>query len=192
MQQETHTIAMVATTKVGSVSDKSLDLHSNERLREILREIVDKDFRGNKTAAGKVIGISQAYVTEILAGRRGAGNKLLGKLATYTGRTLDDLSGRKPARAPARSAIPQHAVGARPQWADERARAEEVFSREFPREVFDYAEHLSLSYAGDLNLDDLYGLLRVAKDMMRHEKEQSAKTPQSAAQTTIAGKRKKH
>lgn len=92
-------MAMIPIAKVCPVNSKSLSPQQNERLREELRRIVDVEFKGNKTHAGKALGISQSYVTEILAGRRGFGQTVLNAMADHTGRSMDELSGRAPARA---------------------------------------------------------------------------------------------
>lgn len=81
-----------------NVSDKSLGPAENERLREILRELVDTRFKGNKSLAARELKVSQSFVSEVVRGTRGGGNKLLGAIADYTGRSLDDLAGRKPRR----------------------------------------------------------------------------------------------
>jgi transcriptional regulator with XRE-family HTH domain len=83
---------------VPAVDGKALGPDQNERLRDMLREILERDFGGNKSEAARRIGVSQAFVAEFLSGNRGAGNKLLRALADYTGRSTDDLLGRPPPR----------------------------------------------------------------------------------------------
>jgi transcriptional regulator with XRE-family HTH domain len=96
-----HTKVMTGIAKVCPVptgtGEKSLPHAQEERVREILRGIVDGDFKGNKSAAARGLKISQSYVTETLAGNRTGGTKLLTALANYTHRSIDDLLGRRPA-----------------------------------------------------------------------------------------------
>lgn len=73
---------------------KALKHEQNERLRQIVRDLVDKDFAGNTTAASRALGVTQPLLSELLAGGRGAGPKLIQGLADYTGRSTDDLYGR--------------------------------------------------------------------------------------------------
>jgi len=95
---------------VRETSGKSLGHEANERLREIVRSFVDRDFGGNKTAAAKRLGVSQSLVQEFLDGSRGAGVKLISAVAAYTGRPMDEVLGRAPAPpAPARPAPPVRA-----------------------------------------------------------------------------------
>jgi len=76
------------------MSTKSLRPEQNERLREIVRDVIAKDFSGNATAAARAFGVAQGLVSEFLFGGRGAGPKLIQGLADYTDRSIDDLYGR--------------------------------------------------------------------------------------------------
>jgi transcriptional regulator with XRE-family HTH domain len=76
------------------MSEKSLGPDENERLRAILQKLLDERFDGNKSEAARKLKLSQSFVTEILAGRRGGGNKALRAIADFTGKSLDELSGR--------------------------------------------------------------------------------------------------
>lgn len=107
------------------MGEKSLGPDANEAVRLLVQEIVDREFEGNRAAAARAIGVSQSFVQELLAGRRGAGNKLLRKLSEYTGRTLDELSGVAPRDAAgARGLVPASALGAREQWSAVRRELE--------------------------------------------------------------------
>ena len=81
------------------MSGKALEPGQNERLRALLTDIVNRDFKGNKTHAAKGLGVSQSFVTEVMAGHRGAGNTLINALADYTGKSTDELRGRTRPRA---------------------------------------------------------------------------------------------
>ena len=76
-------------------TSKSLRDDQNERLRGILRDLVDAKFGGSASAAARELGIAQSLVSEFLTGGRGAGPKLLNAVAEHTGRSLDDLYGRR-------------------------------------------------------------------------------------------------
>lgn len=77
------------------MNSKSLRDEQNERLRGIVRELVAKDFQGHATNAAKAFGVTQSLVSEFLGGGRGAGPKLVNGIASYTGRSIDDLYGRR-------------------------------------------------------------------------------------------------
>lgn len=79
---------------VRGMTSKSLRPEQNERLRGIVRELIDRDFDGNGTAAAKAFGVAQGMISEFLSGGRGAGPKLIQGIADYTGRSIDDLYGR--------------------------------------------------------------------------------------------------
>jgi transcriptional regulator with XRE-family HTH domain len=87
--EATPTLGLMAKTK-------SLTPAQNEHLREVLRELVEKDFSGNQSATAKALGVGQSLVSEVLAGGRGVGPKFIQNLADYTGRTIDELYGRAP------------------------------------------------------------------------------------------------
>lgn len=103
-------------TKTG----KSLTPAQNEHVREALRELVDKDFNGNQSAAAKSLGVTQSLVSEVLAGGRGVGPKLIQTLADYTGRTIDELYGRAPLP---RIHAGMEVLGRRHDWPAVRAEA---------------------------------------------------------------------
>ena len=78
-----------------ATNSKSLPDEQNERLRGIVRELVAREFQGNASHAARAFGVTQSLVSEFLAGARGAGPKLLGGIATHTGRSIDELYGRR-------------------------------------------------------------------------------------------------
>lgn len=83
---------------MSSTSGKSLRDDQNDRVREIVRELVAKEFAGNATAAARAFGVRQSLVSEFLSGARGAGPKLINGIAEHTGRSIDDLYGRRVVR----------------------------------------------------------------------------------------------
>lgn len=95
-------------------TSKALTHEQNEALRSVLRGIVEKDFGGVKLRAAKALGISHSLLTEILAGHRGAGTKMLTAISNYTRRSIDDLMGhdfhttRDPATARDGDELGQH------------------------------------------------------------------------------------
>lgn len=78
-----------------TIRGKSLRDDQNERVRAIVRELVAKEFAGNATAAARALGVRQSLVSEFLSGARGAGPKLINGIAEHTGRSIDDLYGRR-------------------------------------------------------------------------------------------------
>jgi plasmid maintenance system antidote protein VapI len=93
-QVQSHTKVGATTATVCPVKSKSLNPQANTRIRELLREILDRDFGGNKTHAAKALKVSASMIGETLKGTRGAGTTLIQALADYTGKTTDDLLGR--------------------------------------------------------------------------------------------------
>jgi len=79
---------------------KSLELQSNEAARSYVRDLVARDFKGNVSAASRKLKISQSMLAEFLAGGRGAGMKVLGAVARYSGATVDQILGNAPAPPP--------------------------------------------------------------------------------------------
>lgn len=73
---------------------KSLDPELNEAARAYVRRVVAEKFAGNKRNAAAAFGISGSILGEFLSGTRGAGMKLLGGVAAYTGHSLDRIVGR--------------------------------------------------------------------------------------------------
>lgn len=94
MSRDCIAIEMGHVATLRGMSTKSLRPEQNERLREIVRDVIAKDFSGNATAAARAFGVAQGLVSEFLSGGRGAGPKLIQGLADYTGRSIDDLYGR--------------------------------------------------------------------------------------------------
>lgn len=71
-------------------SAKSLPANEQERVRALLRAIVDQH-GGVVLHASKALGVSHSLVHEVLGGGRGAGTKLLRALSEHTGRSIDDI-----------------------------------------------------------------------------------------------------
>lgn len=68
---------------------------NEQRLREILRAVVEESFGGNQRKAAAAIGVTQPLLSQVLArdSKQRAGPALVFALARYTGRSLDDLWG---------------------------------------------------------------------------------------------------
>jgi transcriptional regulator with XRE-family HTH domain len=128
-----------ATVELVTAS-KSLPIESNERLRALVRELLETRAAGNITAFARELKVTGPYLNEFLSGKRGAGAKLLTALADYTGRTLDDLAGRKTVIAlpppPEGTAL----AGNLPHWAE--ASAEARSRKVVPDEAIAVAAHV--------------------------------------------------
>jgi hypothetical protein len=83
-----------------SVHSKALKPEQNEALRRIVRKIIDEDFEGKVSVASKKLGVSHSLIFEFLDGRRGLGMKALEGISNYTGRSIDELLGRRTTFAP--------------------------------------------------------------------------------------------
>jgi hypothetical protein len=98
-------------------SPRKLQDERNDRLRVLVRQIIDKDFDGNQAAAAKALGVSGATIHDFLAGKRGAGNRLIDGITAYTGRSSTDYwHGPTVEYEPGqRRTIPSTALGQHPQ-----------------------------------------------------------------------------
>src|ERR1041385_6626823 len=99
MQEETIAPVIMHRATIRSMAkSKAIPRDIVERVGEILREIVEKDFGGNETRAGKQLGLSQAQVNDLcnLKPGKGVGLGTLLALRRYTKRGLDDLCGFHP------------------------------------------------------------------------------------------------
>ncbi len=119
---------------------RSIGGEANERLRAIVRELLRARFEENISAFARALGVTGPYLNEFLSGKRGAGAKLLHALADYTGRTLDDLSGRSAARAIAPPVDGVALAGNLPHWSVAAAAARAL--RVVPDEAIDAAAHI--------------------------------------------------
>jgi len=96
-QGDLHPISDATTEyRVGVPSAKRFSVEENEGVRAALKRYVADVHGGNRTAAAETLGISQAHVSEILNGRRGAGMRSLSRLAEALGVSLDVIVGREP------------------------------------------------------------------------------------------------
>lgn len=111
-----------AGTILPMASAKSLPADEQERVRALLRAIVDQH-GGVVLHASKSLGVSHSLVHEVLSGGRGAGTKLLRALSEHTGRSIDDIL-----RGIERDAAPREgdALGDHPDY---RAREAELQHR---------------------------------------------------------------
>jgi hypothetical protein len=107
------------------VRTKALTHEQNESLREIVREVIQRDFGGKvSVAAAKDPKISHSLLFEFLDDRRGAGMKLLEWISARTGRGIDDLLGRVVATVYAESEVPEASNAAGWDEAEREAREE--------------------------------------------------------------------
>lgn len=67
------------------MSEKSLKEREKNLLRTRLQKLVEEEFGGKPTHAAHALGVSQPYLSDVLAGRRSGGIKLLRGYAAYTG-----------------------------------------------------------------------------------------------------------
>lgn len=73
---------------------KSIGQQGNERIRELVRAVVAAH-QGKEVAAAKALGVSQSYISEFLASKRGAGTKLLRGLARLKPESASMLLGAR-------------------------------------------------------------------------------------------------
>lgn len=66
---------------VAGPDNKSLDKATQARVTELLRDFIEK--AGGQAPAAEAIGISQGYLSDILSGKRGAGQKLIRGLGKH-------------------------------------------------------------------------------------------------------------
>ena len=76
---------------------KSLSDGANSAARAFAKELVEREFGGNVSAAAKKLGLAQSLVSEFLQGIRGAGMKTLEALSHHTGASIDTIIGRSTA-----------------------------------------------------------------------------------------------
>lgn len=64
----------------------------NDLLREIVKSIRDRQFKGNSSATSRALKLeSPGYLHEFLAGGKGAGMRVIEGLVAHTGRTIDQI-----------------------------------------------------------------------------------------------------
>lgn len=125
-----------ATVRLGSVrymprtSDRALPPAQNERVRGILRELVRVEFAGAVKKTADALGVTHATVSDVLSGKRGAGQKLLAGIAAHTGRSLDDLVGHVVVYDPAATRTGSR-LGLHPGWTQAEAELRRKIARRF-------------------------------------------------------------
>lgn len=65
--------------------------NSMKVLRERLGLIREQRFDGNLSAMARAFGVTPAYLSDVLAQKRGVGMKIIQALAKHTGESVDDL-----------------------------------------------------------------------------------------------------
>lgn len=68
----------------------------SERVRALLRELLERDFQGNQSQAARVLGLTQSMINLVINGQRNPGTEVLDALSEYTGRAGDNIRGRLP------------------------------------------------------------------------------------------------
>lgn len=84
------------SSSVRGMVDKLTDAQQADKLRDHLRVIRAQQFEGNLSAMAREMGVTPAYLSDVLAGKRGVGMKLMRALASYTGESIDALVSGKP------------------------------------------------------------------------------------------------
>lgn len=87
---------MVPATNVPVMAGrtKRLDPKCVASVARAVRELIERDFEGNQTAAAKALKVSQGHVSHVLNSEdRGPGLPFLIALREYTGRSIDSLLG---------------------------------------------------------------------------------------------------
>lgn len=74
---------------------KSLESKSKKHVQEFVRKLVEEEFGGNQTEAGKALGLSQAMISSLIASGRGGGLRSIVAIADYTKKSTDEILGRK-------------------------------------------------------------------------------------------------
>lgn len=114
---------------------KSLDPELNEAARRFVDAVVKKRFGGNKKLAAAAFGISGSVLGEFLGGTRGAGMKLLGGVARFTGQPIDAIVSN-------RLTVVREDGGTRwremPAWKIATQRARETYRGRLPDVAFDH------------------------------------------------------
>ena len=105
---------------------KSLTRDQNEHLREVVRDLIEKDFGGITARAAVAFGVRQPTLSNFLNHSLGAGPKLIQGIANYTGRSIDSLYGRPELNLPSGG---YQLLGQHPQWKTALAEATERRSR---------------------------------------------------------------
>ena len=80
----------------GTRRGKALESKASDAARTFARGLVDRDFNGNVSNAAKAMGVAQPTLAEFLNRKRQLGVVLWLALAEYSGRSLDEIAGRKP------------------------------------------------------------------------------------------------
>lgn len=82
-------------------NSKSMDPEQSEALRKTVRKIIERDFEvdgkkhGSIIAACRAFGLSNGALSDLLAGKRGGGMRMVSAVAKYANVSIDDiLAGR--------------------------------------------------------------------------------------------------
>lgn len=126
--------------------EQALNIDENAAVVRLLREVKERDFGGNQKALARKLGISDGLLSELLSPTptRRAGMKVIRALASLTGKSLDEVTGRAPPTEPTVVLEPgarQRRLGDLPGWAESMAVAMLIFL-DIPREAWEAAASL--------------------------------------------------
>jgi hypothetical protein len=70
----------------------TIGLERNEALRRLVRELRDADFGGNLTQTARAVGVSTPTLSDFLAAKKGAGEKITEGLERHLRRSRDQMT----------------------------------------------------------------------------------------------------
>lgn len=73
------------------MAETILDVKNAVLFRELLGQIRAASFGGNLSAMARALELTPAYVSDVLADKRGAGMKIIRAVSRFTGHSLEDL-----------------------------------------------------------------------------------------------------
>ena len=112
---------------------KALDAAMNDAARSFTKSVIATKYSGVVSRAAKAFGMSQAMLSEFLAGKRGAGMKMLGRIAVHEHVPVDQIIGLS---APSEPVVERSEM---PEELAELLTAERARGREWPRDIIDAA-----------------------------------------------------
>lgn len=135
-----------ALDTVPGMGRPTLGTARNSVLRQLVQDLVAKDFGGTKADAARALGVSQATVGDFLLRKKGAGPALQDALVRYLGRSMDQIQAAggdlatlrgMPAAAPVTpSGVVMVRFGELPNWSSLQSAAR-ALRREHPAWVWE-------------------------------------------------------
>lgn len=74
-----------------TVNTKSMTDQQNERVAKVTQYLMDVKFESNQSYIARELGVSQAYINQIVRSARGAGSRIILKLADYLNCSVDEI-----------------------------------------------------------------------------------------------------